>query len=160
MSYCIECSHDCHNMCNSQTQWGGNDLENICIDANEIDRIMSMASISLTESYGIIYQGYQYYNTFPINWIATQDARTGPNYCEKCRTHGMVNGIFIGYCKDCATNVYHNKRGNGFEVKDGIITEHNNEYNERTSLLNTIYYLIKENFNDYLQEYDNDMEYY
>ena len=38
----------------------------------------------------------------------------GPVNCPNCNTYGSINGIFVGYCVNCACSDFEGKRGNGF----------------------------------------------
>lgn len=62
---------------------------------------------------------YQYNNiyydiNFPIEWILHKpDIHPfGPENCQECFKKGFYNGVFIGYCVNCAEKV-HFCRGNG-----------------------------------------------
>ena len=70
---------------------------------------------------------------FPILWaienISYENIELGPNKCENCQLNGYYNGVFIGYCVECACK-YDFKRGNGIFAR-GV------EVNEQ--IYNTIY---------------------
>jgi len=72
----------------------------------------------------IIYCGdhNQYYNyndelytaTFPQEWASSHAPGSGPTECDNCRNYGSWNGVFIGYCINCANDpIYEGKRGRG-----------------------------------------------
>jgi hypothetical protein len=72
----------------------------------------------------IIYCGdhKQYYNyneelytaTFPQEWASSHAPMSGPKECDNCRNYGSWNGVFIGYCINCANDpIYEGKRGRG-----------------------------------------------
>ena len=61
-----------------------------------------------------IYDNNKYFIYFPYDWAISMEVGSGPQYCKKCREHGFVDDIFIGYCSDCAIYIYDNKRGHGF----------------------------------------------
>ena len=145
-------NHECTKKCNSQLYWGGNTLEDICNDRLEIDKMIKDNSLYLTSISSVFYKGYNYASQFPISWIVSQDERTGPNNCRGCRKHGMIDNTFVGYCKHCAVNIYHNKRGNGFKKTLEKTEEYNTKENESTSLMNTIYWLINNNFDKSIKE--------
>jgi hypothetical protein len=70
-----------------------------------------------------IINGITYIYAFPIVWAQNHLSDTGPESCSLCILNGMVNDIFVGYCRLCAS-VYHDyERGLGFI---------NNEYDEAT----------------------------
>lgn len=63
------------------------------------------------------YDGVYYTATFPALWAETHAPGTGPRECKLCNEVGYWNGVFIGYCWNCA-HQYNYTRGYGFE--DGI----------------------------------------
>ena len=58
--------------------------------------------------------GYKYVDTFPLDWLENENPTCGPVNCSNCRTYGSINGIFVGYCLNCACSNFEGKRGNGF----------------------------------------------
>lgn len=64
------------------------------------------------------YDGELYTLSFPLNWATDPLPNTGPKNCTECKLYGSWNGVFIGYCGDCAEK-YNFKRGNGF-IETGI----------------------------------------
>ena len=58
--------------------------------------------------------GYKYVDTFPRDWLENEHPTCGPINCPNCRTYGSINGIFVGYCVNCACSDFEGKRGNGF----------------------------------------------
>jgi hypothetical protein len=60
-----------------------------------------------------------YTETFPLEWAETHHPGTGPKECLICQTFGFWNGVFIGYCVNCAIYSYQGQRGSGF-VEKGI----------------------------------------
>ena len=50
---------------------------------------------------------------FPKKWAKDHAERTGPEMCENCEYHGSWNGVFIGYCANCAPYIYQGTRGRG-----------------------------------------------
>ena len=54
-----------------------------------------------------------YHPSFPNEWLPHAED-TGPEQCGNCAIYGTYNGQFIGYCANCADNVYHGTRGRGF----------------------------------------------
>ena len=68
-------------------------------------------------NYKRIYYSYDnelYAGTFPEDWATDHFPETGPKECSNCAHFGMWNGVFIGYCANCATLVYQGSRGVGF----------------------------------------------
>ena len=59
------------------------------------------------------YDGELYTRTFPFEWAESHLPGTGPKECLNCSWAGCWNGVFIGYCANCA-HVYHLERGAGF----------------------------------------------
>lgn len=55
-----------------------------------------------------------YHNNFPNQWRETHLPGTGPEDCSNCAYFGSVNGLFIGYCANCAVYKYNGTRGRGF----------------------------------------------
>jgi hypothetical protein len=53
---------------------------------------------------------------FPVEWalenLSTDNHDTGPKNCEECQLNGYYNGVFIGYCVECANKLNYT-RGNG-----------------------------------------------
>jgi hypothetical protein len=55
-----------------------------------------------------------YTRTFPFVWAQTHLPGTGPKECKNCASFGSWNGVFIGYCANCASYKYKGKRGHNF----------------------------------------------
>jgi len=55
-----------------------------------------------------------YCGTFPENWVEDCLEGTGPKECGNCAYYGSWNGVFLGYCTNCAQYVYNGERGRGF----------------------------------------------
>ena len=71
----------------------------------------------IRENGKVIYYSYNeelYAPTFPLEWAQTHKEESGPNNCLNCAYFGMWNGVFIGYCANCACYCYNYERGNGF----------------------------------------------
>lgn len=60
------------------------------------------------------YDNELYADTFPEEWAQNHAPGTGPTDCENCGYYGYWNGVFIGYCLNCACYEYDGSRGNGF----------------------------------------------
>jgi hypothetical protein len=62
-----------------------------------------------------LYNGFWYYRKFPVEWAVSHLPSTGPKECDNCAYYGTVHDgtIFVGYCLNCATNVYKSTRGPG-----------------------------------------------
>ena len=65
-----------------------------------------------------IVNGYKYDINFPLAWALNhrncnynQAIGSGPKECANCLSYGSINGVFVGYCSNCLTNVYDNQRG-------------------------------------------------
>ncbi len=61
------------------------------------------------------YDGELYTVEFPQEWAANHLPKTGPADCTICNKVGSWNGVFIGYCTDCAKK-YEGKRGLGMKT--------------------------------------------
>ena len=55
----------------------------------------------------------KYHSRFPREWAENHWTETGPEDCDNCAYNGSLNGVFIGYCVNCADYVYNGERGNG-----------------------------------------------
>ena len=86
---------------------------------------------------------------FPINWaintnIINKDGflvETGPENCINCKLYGHLNGVFVGYCMNCAED-YEYERGNGMtdlgvEVNKEMIALDLSNIEEKNSIWNT-----------------------
>lgn len=83
--------------------------------------------------------GYKYVDTFNKRWISQHRLYlSGPNYCKSCKSDGMFDDVFIGYCIDCAIIIFCGERGQGFKHK---------------YTLNEWRYWLK--LPDYLNQYEN-----
>jgi len=60
-----------------------------------------------------------YHECFPEEWLDTHAPGTGPKECANCRWYGSLDGMFIGYCMNCAQYVYEGERGRGL-YGDGL----------------------------------------
>lgn len=60
------------------------------------------------------YDGELYTNHFPQEWAQNHMDGTGPKSCNNCRYFGSWNGVFVGYCANCAQYDYEFSRGHGF----------------------------------------------
>jgi len=61
-----------------------------------------------------IYAEEKYSVRFPLQWATNHISKTGPNDCAECKCNGSWNGVFIGYCSNCAITMYEGHRGRGF----------------------------------------------
>ena len=55
-----------------------------------------------------------YCGTFPEEWAENHLPGTGPLECGNCAWFGSWNGVFLGYCANCANYDYNGERGRGF----------------------------------------------
>ena len=60
------------------------------------------------------YDDELYAATFPEEWVENHLDGTGPKDCGNCAFYGSWNGVFIGYCCNCAIHDYYGTRGRGF----------------------------------------------
>lgn len=61
-----------------------------------------------------LYDYYWYHENFPKEWAFCPKSGTGPAQCLNCLDYGCINGVFIGYCMNCAIYSYEGSRGRGF----------------------------------------------
>jgi hypothetical protein len=86
---------------------------------------------------------------FPLEWALDKNTFlvcgeihvTGPYSCNNCKYFGYYNGVFIGYCMNCA-NCFKYKRGNGMtdlykEVDENMIAFDLSNYTKENSMWNT-----------------------
>jgi len=66
-----------------------------------------------------LYQGVWYHQQFPVSWAMYHHFDTGPHDCQNCACYGSVEGVFVGYCANCALHFYEGGRGRGF-MGDGV----------------------------------------
>ena len=66
------------------------------------------------------YDGELYTETVPREWVENCKSGTGPRDCKECARYGSWNGVFIGYCTNCAVE-YEYKRGLGFVYGDEFL---------------------------------------
>jgi len=66
-----------------------------------------------------LYDYQWYHESFPEEWAVNHKEGTGPGQCMNCATYGSINGIFIGYCANCAHYTYNGERCRGF-IDNGI----------------------------------------
>jgi len=72
-----------------------------------------------------LYDYQWYHEKFPEDWAVYHLPGTGPGQCGNCDYYGSINGVFIGYCANCALYDYMGSRGRGF-IGDG--EESTNDY--------------------------------
>lgn len=56
---------------------------------------------------------YKYSNSFPKEWAQSCLPGTGQEQCQKCSEHGTKDGVFCGYCLNCAEYSYKGARDEG-----------------------------------------------
>ena len=108
---------------------------------------------------------------FPIEWADDKNeyihnniqTKVGPRFCYSCINFGFYNGVFIGYCANCAY-ILENTRGNGLlplglEVSEKTVAFDITNVKEENSIWKT--YLqnieideigdisVKENYDEY-----------
>ena len=82
-----------------------------------------------------VFKGIAYDRHFPIEWAMNpkkidDDFHCGPTDCLNCLDYGSYNGVFIGYCANCAAE-YDYQRGNGF-IDLGEEFKHEGFYDENS----------------------------
>jgi len=89
------------------------------------------------------FNGVNYDIHFPIDWVFQYPINVmifGPETCYSCFTNGYYNGVFVGYCSDCARIVNYKRGngmiGNGIENEEGLLEENSiwNVYLQNTCL--------------------------
>jgi hypothetical protein len=60
-----------------------------------------------------IQSGTKYVDYFPVYFAGHHMPGTGPEQCMQCTENGCIDGIFVGYCLNCAFK-YKGYRGIGF----------------------------------------------
>lgn len=65
-----------------------------------------------------------YCGTFPTMWAENHLPGTGPKDCRNCAYFGSWNGVFLGYCANCANYDYNGERGRGL-IDVGIENDDN-----------------------------------
>lgn len=66
---------------------------------------------------------WTYHDRFPEEWAEDHVDGTGPEDCEDCLAFGCMDGVFVGYCSNCALYAYEGRRGRGF-VSPGVETDY------------------------------------
>lgn len=68
--------------------------------------------------YGDFYmiESYKYANSFLKEWAKNHMDGTGPEQCENCYDYGSKDGVFLGYCLNCAKYDYDGERGPGLDT--------------------------------------------
>lgn len=64
--------------------------------------------------------GKRYADYFPYHFALFHTKGTGPSECADCSYHGKVGGIFMGYCDNCARDVYNGSRGPGMNKYSNV----------------------------------------
>lgn len=101
---------------------------------------------------------------FPLDWVIHQKQThiyyngkilltvPGPQDCDNCKYFGYYNGVFIGYCLNCADELEY-KRGNGMtpigpgvELDETMVAFDLTNYKKENSMWNT--YLKDVNLNE------------
>jgi hypothetical protein len=68
------------------------------------------------EDYYMI-ESYKYANSFPKEWARNHMEGTGPEQCGNCYCYGSKDGVFLGYCLNCAKYDYNEERGPGLDLE-------------------------------------------
>jgi hypothetical protein len=90
------------------------------------------------------YYGIYYADSFQQEWALHHLPQTGPHECLNCLYYGTYNGIFIGYCLNCANNEYSGTRGNSINGK----LNHNDFDVINLSLFHSLHILKKDDLVD------------
>jgi hypothetical protein len=68
------------------------------------------------EDYYMI-ESYKYAHDFPKEWAQNHMEGTGPEQCGNCYCYGSKDGVFLGYCLNCAKYDYNGERGPGLDLE-------------------------------------------
>ena len=68
------------------------------------------------EDYYMI-ESYKYAHDFPKEWALNHLEGTGPEQCGNCYCYGSKDGVFLGYCLNCAKYDYNGERGPGLDLE-------------------------------------------
>lgn len=71
--------------------------------------------------YYYMIESYKYSNSFPKEWAKNHMEGTGPEQCGNCYEWGSKNGVFLGYCLNCAKYDYSGERGPGLDTFNGAL---------------------------------------
>ena len=85
---------------------------NLYISDDDCDYPPAQIDAHFQEKY--LYDYCWYHENFPQDWAFCHKDGTGPGQCSNCSDVGCVNGVFIGYCANCAIYDYNGLRGRGF----------------------------------------------
>jgi len=66
---------------------------------------------------------YKYANSFPKAWALSHLPGTGPEQCGNCYDYGSKDGVFLGYCLNCAKYDYNGERGPGMDLYEPAIED-------------------------------------
>jgi hypothetical protein len=66
---------------------------------------------------------YKYANDFPKEWALSHLPGTGPEQCGNCYDYGSKDGVFLGYCLNCAKYDYNGERGPGMDLYEPAIED-------------------------------------
>jgi len=101
----------------------------------------------LENNYNLLAINYDIH--FPLEWALFKNSflingeiyNTGPNYCKNCQFYGFHNGVFLGYCMNCA-EVFNFTRGNGMtdlykEVDENMVAFDLTNFKKENSIWNT-----------------------
>lgn len=120
---------------------------------------------------GTIYvlNGVAYDIHFPLEWAIhpkrlNENLLCCPSDCNNCLEYGSYNGVFIGYCVNCA-RYYNHERGYGF-IETGEEFNQDKDYEEKNSVWNTYLKNVKldeigwnnYDYSDKIQENDYESE--
>ena len=68
------------------------------------------------ENYYMI-ESYKYAHDFTKEWAQNHMEGTGPEQCGNCYCYGSKDGVFLGYCLNCAKYDYNGERGPGLDLE-------------------------------------------
>jgi hypothetical protein len=98
-------------------------------------------------TYGDYYEmcGIHYDANFPTNWAKEHDKKEtkyGPIKCFNCFYFGHYQGVFVGYCLNCAEHLLNYERGYG--LQDEFCNE-NESIDNIAAPLNSMWYKYMNN---------------
>lgn len=90
-------------------------LYEIACENGEIDE--DTGHYELVECLGYyMIESYKYAHDFSKEWAQNHMEGTGPEQCNNCYWYGSIDGVFMGYCLNCAEDIYNGERGPGLDL--------------------------------------------
>jgi len=94
------------------------------LDKAPMDKALTDKSPYESTIYTYRHNDVMYVDTFPEDWAKSHLPETGPVECLNCQTYGVIEGVFYGYCANCADYCYAGSRGKGY-IDKGVFDGEN-----------------------------------